>query len=197
MKKITNLKRAVLLMVLFTACFISNVSAQYKKGDITANAGLSFGLIGYGYGFYGSSSGFLPVTINGEYSIDEKFSVGPYAGIYTRSYNYGSNYKDRFTALSFGVRGTFHATPFLNEILSFGLDEEKFDIYGTVLLGIETYSWKFDEQYIGSNFYSNGSRAIFGPVLGVRYQFNPKMGIFFEGGRGAFGYGTLGISAKL
>lgn len=186
-----------LLIVNLMACLVSGAYAQYQKGDIAVNAGITFGLIGYGYGLYGSSSGFPPLSVNAEYSINDKFAVGPYVGLYTRSYKYGSGYNDRFTALSFGARGTFHATPFLNETLNLSIDEEKIDLYGTVILGFESYSWNFDEKYGGNYYYSNGSRIIFGPILGVLYNLNPSLGIFFEGGRGAFGYGTLGVTAKL
>lgn len=184
-------KRFAILACMLCGVF-STAFAQYEKGDITINAGFSFGLIGYGYGYYGDARGFLPLTANLEYSISENFSVGPYLGIYSRSYGAG-DYK--FTAMSFGGRGTFHAGDFLNENLGMSINTEKLDIYGSVILGFETYKWKYaDNSFDG--YYANGSRLIFGPVLGIRYLFSPAFGAFFEGGRGAFGYGTLGVSMK-
>jgi len=181
------------LLVLAMVCgILSTASAQYEKGDWTGNAGFSFGLIGYGYGYYGSASGFLPVTLNLEYSVSDVFAIGPYVGMYSRSYGAG-DYK--FRALSFGARGTFHASDFLNENLDMSINTEKVDIYGTILLGVESYSWKYADDVI-SGYYANGSRFIFGPVLGIRYMFAPKFGAFFEGGRGAFGYATIGVSGR-
>lgn len=186
------MKKKFLVLACVLCGFLSTAVAQYEKGDIAVNAGISFGLIGYGYGYYGGASGFLPVSVNLEYSVNDAFAIGPYVGMYSRSYGAG-DYK--FRALSFGARGTFHASNFLNENLSMSINTEKVDIYAALILGIETYSWKYAD-YIADGYYSNGSRMIFGPVLGIRYQFNPAFGAFFEGGRGAFGYGTLGITAR-
>lgn len=182
-----------MVLALFVCGILGTASAQYQKGDIAVNAGFSFGLIGYGYGFYGDARGFLPLSLNLEYSVNDKFAIGPYLGMYSRSYGDG-DYK--FRALSFGARGTFHASEFLNDNLNMSVNTEKVDIYASLILGVESYSWKYAD-YIAEGYYSNGSRFIFGPVIGIRYMFSPKFGAFFEGGRGAFGYGTLGITARL
>lgn len=194
--KAKRMKKFFTILAVVVCCLSGNSAfAQYQKGDIAVNAGLSFGLIGYSYGSYGSSSGMPPVAINVEYSLDDRFAVGPYVGVFTRTYKYG-DYKDRFTALSFGARGTFHASGFLNDVLDFNINEEKLDLYATVILGVETYSWKVDEKYVGDSYYAGGSRLILGPVVGARYQFTPNVGAFFEAGRGTFGLGTLGVTAK-
>lgn len=179
------------LLVLACYALVFNAFGQYEKGDLTLNAGVSFGLIGYGYGYYGSASGFLPISANVEYSLNEQFAVGPYVGFFSRNYGGGDF---RFTALSFGGRGTFHANKFLRDKLNMNLSD-KVDIYASLILGVETLSWKYRDENL-SGYYSNGSRVIFGPNLGIRYNFSPNFGAFFEAGRGAFGLGTLGISAK-
>lgn len=182
--------KKLLFSMAFFAMF-SSVFAQYEKGDLTLNAGLSFGLIGYGYGYYGAGSGFMPLSLNLEYSLNDQFAVGPYLGFFSRNYGGG---EFRFTALSFGGRGTFHANKFLRDKLNMNVSD-KVDLYASVLLGVETLSWKYRNENL-SGYYSNGTRVIFGPVLGIRYNFSPGFGAFFEAGRGAFGLGTLGISAK-
>ena len=184
-------KRFVVLACILCGLF-STSFAQYEKGNISVNAGFSFGLIGYGYGVYGDSRGFLPLSLNLEYNLNDKFAIGPYVGMYSRSYGDG-DYK--FRALSFGGRGTFHASDFLNENLNMSINTEKVDIYGSLILGVESYSWKYDDNIV-EGYYANGSRFIFGPVVGIRYLFSPAFGAFFEGGRGAFGYGTIGITAR-
>jgi len=186
------MKKNIFILACLICGVFSTASAQYEKGDLTLNAGISFGLIGYGYGYYGNSSGFLPISANLEYSVNDKFAIGPYLGMYSRSYGAG-DYK--FTALSFGARGTFHASEFLNDNLGMNVNTEKLDIYGSLIIGFETYKWKYADSNL-DGYYSNGSRLIVGPVLGIRYLFSPAFGAFFEGGRGAFGFGTIGITTK-
>jgi hypothetical protein len=184
------------LSILFALClmifFAQSAKAQYEKGDILINPGISLGVIGYNY--YGSGySGFLPLTVNVEYSINDKFSVGGYGGYYSRSYK---SIDYRFTALSFGARGTFHASGVLNEVLDLNINEEKLDLYGTVILGVHTYSWNYGDTRT-SALYDNGTGLRLGTSIGARYFFTPKFGAFFEVGRGVFGFADLGISLKL
>jgi hypothetical protein len=186
-----SMKKKIVVLFVMLVAFCWKASAQFEKGNLALNAGVSFGLIGYGYGYYGSGSGFLPVTISGEYSINDNFAVGAYFGYFSRSYNSG---EFRFKAMSYGARGTFHASSFLNEKLSMNIPE-KLDIYASVLLGVESLSWKYKDETI-SGYYTDGSRVILGPVLGARYLFSPNFGAFFEFGRGAYGLGTLGITGK-
>lgn len=191
------MKKQIFTLAVLLFSFTTGAFAQYKKGDILVNAGISFGVIGYSWGAYGSSSGFPPLTVNAEYSLNEMFSVGPYLGYYSRTYKHGNDYKDKFTAFSFGARGTFHASGFLNEHFNWNINEEKLDLYGSVMLGYEVYTWSFDEKYVGNNYYSSGASSLdFAPVIGARYNFTPAFGAFAELGRGSFGYFTLGGSAR-
>ena len=183
-------KQILLALALISVAYTAQ--AQYEKGDVSLNLGASFGLIGYGYGYYGSGSGFIPITISGEYSLNEQFGVGAYAGYFSRSYGSGDF---RFTALSFGARGIFHAGPLLRDKAGWDLSE-KLGLYAALLLGVETMSWKYRDDNL-SGYYNNGSRMIFGPTVGVRYFFSPRFAGFFEAGRGAYGIGTIGITAKL
>src|SRR6187200_2301989 len=101
-----SMKKMLVLLTVMVALY-GKASAQYEKGNIAVNLGVSFGLIGYGYGYYGSGSGFLPLSVSGEYSINDNFALGAYVGYFSRSYNSGDF---RFTAMSYGARGTFHAS---------------------------------------------------------------------------------------
>lgn len=191
MKKITT------IVLFFTFCCVGTTGyAQYSKGDLTANAGISFGLIGYGFGYGSSSIGFPAISANVEYSLDDRFAFGPYLGYFARTYR-AASYKNGFSVVSFGGRGTFHATSSLNDWLSLSIDEDKWDLYGTLILGYEVYSWNYDSAWGDNDLYDSSSGGlVFGPVVGARYHFNNKIGAYFEGGRGAFGWGTLGVSAK-
>ena len=172
-------------------------SPVFQKGDLMLNAGFSFGLIGYGYGYLGSRSFSIPITANMGYGITDEISIGGYVGYYGASYG-PSNSRYRLSNFSFGVQGTFHATPLLNEALDLGIDETKFDYYARLILGYETYSWKYNGTFFSEELRSdNDGRVVFGPVLGVRYLFKPTIGVYIEGGRGAYGWLTMGASFKL
>ncbi len=165
----------------------------YNKGDKIFMAGISFG--GYSYGYLGGRSVSVPpLTAALELGIHENFSVGPYVGYASWSYDYTSiNYSWNFLAV--GARGSLHYVPLLNEALDLSLDEEKMDFYVSLLVGMEfqTYSGESFGGILGDG-YANNSRFRLGPVLGFKYKFNDKFGVYFEGGRGAFGYGTLGVA---
>ena len=197
MKTLTFTK---IFLLVILCVMVSDTYAQdrkvFEKGDISLNMGMSFGLIGYNYG-YGNRSFPVPLTANVEYGINEYIGVGGYAGYLGVSY--GST-GDRYTFrnYSFGVQGIFHGTEIMNEVLGLNVDETKVDYYAKLLLGFETYKWKYDGNAIyGLNTFSDGSSAVFGPALGIRYLFKPNFGIYAEGGRGAFGWLTLGASIKL
>ncbi|MGB3851763.1 MAG: hypothetical protein WA958_17475 [Tunicatimonas sp.] len=170
----------------------------YNEGDKIFMVGVSFGTYGYGLGS-GRSIGVPPLTAALEFGIHENFSVGPYVGYASWNFNnFGLDYGWNFLAV--GARGSFHYVPVLNEALDLSLDEEKFDFYVTLIIGLEFQSFTGDDNFggvFGEN-YSNSSTGVqFGPVLGFKYKFNDKFGVYFEGGRGAFGYGTIGLAVHL
>ena len=167
----------------------NNSGLAYEEGDKIFLAGISFGY--YGYGLGGSRAvGIPPLTAALELGIHEYFSVGPYAGY--ASWDYGRLGSDfGFQIFSVGARGSFHYVPLVNEALDLDLNEEKLDFYVTLLVGLEFQSYTGD---FGAFNYASGTDFVFGPVLGFKYKFNDKFGAYFEGGRGAFGYGTLGVA---
>lgn len=187
-----------LYIIIISTCFLfcgkANAQEAYEKGDITINAGISFGTIGYGFG-YGAAGFPIPLTASVDYGLTDLISVGPYAGYMSRTYGLGSDL--RFTSLSFGGQGAIHLSPLLNE-LDLDINTQKVDYYGKLILGYETYSWSYDNLSAFSDYYSGRSgRVVFGPVLGVRYMFKSNFGAYAEGGRGAFGYLNLGLSVRL
>lgn len=170
----------------------SQAQNAYEQGDNILNAGISLG--GYSYGYVGArSGGFIPLTASLEHAMTDKLSIGAYAGYASWKYDYsGGKYGWNF--YSVGAKGSFHYLPLLNEAIDLGLDEEKIDLYISVLAGLEMRKYSAD----GTVFdYGNSTFFRLGPVLGGRYMFNPKVGAFFEAGRGALGYGTIGVTARL
>jgi hypothetical protein len=195
MKKFITLLASVAFLL-----FLNPVQAQpYSEGSIQIDPGISFGLIGYGWGWAGSSSFTLPLHASLSYHVTDRIGVGPYAGYMRRTYRYNvgsSDWKNTFSVISFGAQGIYHATPFLNETFDMNIDEDKIDWYVRVLLGYEVYSWNYDSSWTGVSSSSSG-RVVFGPVFGIRYMLNPKIGLYGEGGRGAFGWLNVGVSFNL
>ena len=183
----------------FTLLSGSAAQAQFAKGDILINPGVSFLGYGYGFGYAGGYSGLPALSASVEYSITDQIGVGGYVGYQSRTYKYSNNYKDRWSSIGFGARGVYHASSVLNDALNFSINEEKLDIYAGLSLGYQTYSFKYDDSY-SSGFprttYSSGA-VVFGGILGVRYMFSPNIGVYGELGRGAFGAITLGATFKL
>jgi len=167
----------------------SSGNLAYEEGDKIFLAGISFGY--YGYGLAGSRSLSLPpLTAAFEVGIHEYISVGPYVGYMSWDYrNLGFNYGWDFLAV--GARGSFHYVPLINEALDLSLNEEKLDFYITLLLGLEFQTYNGPDGVLSN---ANSTNFILGPVLGFKYKFNDKFGAYFEGGRGAFGYGTIGVA---
>lgn len=189
MKKIT-----LLLIVLFVSFVSIDSFAQrsYEKGDKTFMAGLSFGSYGYGYGGT-RSGGMIPLYASLEFGVHENFSVGPYIGYASYNYDWGFGSKYKWNFLSVGAKGSWHYLPAANEALGLNIDDEKFDFYLSLFLGFESRTFSGDA---GVWNYGNSSNIVFAPVLGFKYLFTPSVGAFVELGRGTFGYGTVGISAR-
>jgi hypothetical protein len=196
-------KNLFTLILLCSLLFTGSAFAQggaYQKGDKLFNAGVSFGA--YNHKIDGSrSTGFIPVSASLEFGVHESISVGPYIGYgswaYSSSY-WGYNFTTKASALALGGRASYHYLPFLNEELGLNLNEAKFDFYATGLLGIE---FRNASVYSGDGSGSSSSSIssthfVPGVVLGFKYLFTDKVGAYLETGRGALGYGTLGITAK-
>ncbi len=169
-----------------------NVKAQYQKGDVLINPGISF--VGYNYGYRAAydnySIGLPAITASLEYNITDDIAVGPYIGFQTRTYKSG-NFRDRFTNIGFGGRAVYHASKLLE------LDDERIDLYGGADIGINVFSWSSKDR--ADNYFDNrvGTGFSAGLVIGGRYMFQPKLGAFAEFGRGSFGILTLGVTLKL
>lgn len=186
----------IVLLISFLA-FTSAAYAQsnsFRQGELSINPGLSLGVIGYGYGYYGSVGVALPVVVSVSYGVTENISAGAYLGYMGRSYG-PAGFRDRLTVISFGAQGAFHASTFLNENLDLGIDADKWDLYAKVILGVETRFWTNEAG--GTSYYSNGFGLRLGPTLGARYFFQPNLGLYVEGGRGTYGVLTLGLSLRL
>ncbi len=161
------------------------------SGTSLVGGGLSLGY--YNYGFSGSRSVSVPpLNAYYEFGFHEFITGGPFAGYGRWDYGYQtSNYTWSFTHL--GARGSFHVTRFLNEVFDNDIDEEKIDWYITIMSGIEVRSYN---STVYPDLYDNRMRIFFGPIAGIRYYLGNNFAIYFEGGRGALGALSFGISTR-
>lgn len=187
------MKKFVLIALVAILSLVGQTAqAQYQRGDLTGNLGLSLVPYGYGLGYAGDGFGFLPLTTNLEYSLDDRFAVGGYLGFYSR-----------YSSFSFGARGTFHATSTLNDWFNWNIDDSRWDIYASAILGLEMYN-RVDYRYDNSNPWSptmtpysrRASRLDIGPLVGGRYFINPSFAVFAESGTGTMGAFTIGATLK-
>ncbi len=187
------MKKAIiltLLSVLFQMAFGQNgdfSDMAFQRKGWYVNTGFSFGY--YKYGFSGNRQiKILPTTVSLEKGISNQFSAGLYLGY--AKWEYLGDYNLEF--ISTGARLTWHTLT--GEPGWIDLDPTRWDLYISVITGVEI---RVADEYL--NFtgpYEKETRVIFGPVVGLKYFFNPGIGVYVEGGRGAFGYGTAGIAFR-
>ncbi|MFW5757873.1 MAG: hypothetical protein ACOCUQ_03745 [Bacteroidota bacterium] len=161
-------------------------------GKILLNGGLSLGY--YNYGFMGSRTISVP-PINAflEYGMHEFISTGFFAGYGRWTYDYLSGSSYSWSFINAGARGSIHITRFFNDVFDQDIDEEKIDWYVSLLAGLEIRGYNSD---LYPDLYDNRTRGFLGPVSGVRYYLGNNFAIYLEGGRGALGYLTFGLSSK-
>ncbi|WKV13748.1 hypothetical protein [Marivirga harenae] len=187
MKKIT-----IIILVIIGSLFAFDTNGQsFEKGDNILNAGLGFGYYGYGF-VYNRSFSIPAITANYEVGLGEFIGVGPYVGIASWNYS-GSGFNGGYSIFAVGGRATFHLTDvLLNELLELDVDE-KWDFYATLIMGLNFDLYSGDFQ----NIEANQVRLSAGPIFGFRYLFSKNFGMYLEGGRGSFSYGTIGLSLKM
>ncbi|MFW5657414.1 MAG: hypothetical protein ACOCXS_02730 [Bacteroidota bacterium] len=163
----------------------------YNIGDTYAQAGISFGYLGYG--FSGSRVGFaFPITVSVEHGFHEFISAGAFLGIANWRYEYFGN-KYGWTFVNFGGRGTLHFAGLMNDNLDTNIDLKKWDLYASFIAGLEIRRYSSDYY---DDLYDNNISLLVGPFLGAKYMVSENFGVYLEGGRGNFGYGTLGVSLR-
>ena len=154
--------------------------------------GLSFGY--YGYSYVGDRVGVnIPISVGYEKYLNEFFSLGGFLGYASYRYEDVNDRKYGWTFIDFGPRASFHYLPFLNEVFDQDLDLDKFDFYLTAMIIFESRNFSSDNAFY-DGYYDNELNISLGTIAGFRYTFTNNLSIYFEGGRGTFGYGTLGVS---
>lgn len=192
-----------ILVILVLVTFSHKADSQaYSIGDVDVNIGVSFL-----YNDYRPSSlwywndynySFVPpLTLSLEKGVSEYFSLGAYGAYRSYSWDYTTSlgfYENKYTRMSFGGRASLHMIEVLNNLLELGIEEEDLDIYLTGIVGFNTYKRSITEP--DERRTNTDVNFFVGPVLGGRYYFTDKFGIYLEGGRGSLGYATGGITLK-
>jgi len=193
------------IFTLIVVCiFAFNLSANetglfHKKADEPVGytgvslLGGGFFIGYYGYGFFGTRSlSIPPFNAYYEFGVHEYVTLGPFAGMARWDYRW-SNSDYTWTFYHLGARGSFHLTNIINEVLGGDIDEDKIDWYVSVLSGLEIRN--FDSQTF-PDLYENRVRIFLGPITGVRYYLGNNFAIYAEGGRGALGVLSFGVSLR-
>ena len=185
-----------LALVLFTATlFASKSNAQFfEKGTNVISAGVGLGG-SFGSYTYGSQTPAISLQYEkGMWDIGGPgvISLGGYAGIKGYKYSGASgsyHYSEKWNYTVIGVRSAYHYN---------GIKNEKFDVYGGLMLSYNILSYKFTDNSGGSSTYRGGN---YGSNLGLsayaggRYLFTDNLGAFAELGYGV-SYLTLGVAYK-
>lgn len=172
----------------------------FAYGDTYIGIGASFGYFNF-YGQYASAS--IPVVITAEYGLKKYVSLGGFLGI--QSYTYENFYHDGIppytkvyysyncSAVSLGLKGSFHVFPYINDRYDARVDDSQMDAYITAVLGSSFHSYNETTSTGFTDYNRRTSRLVFGPSLGFRYMVTPRVGAFIELGVGAFGLSTAGV----
>lgn len=183
------MKRLTLVLAVIAVFFSYDLSAQ-EVATVFGNNSKLF-KVGVGLGANG-----IPVEVSYEKGFKQdlfgvenlNLGLGGYFGFYhyddkLGTYN-GEKYGYKYNDFVIGARGLFHYTFF-----------PKLDTYLGLMLGYDIASSKF----YGPSGYSvdaSGGGFVFGSVVGARYQFNSKWGIYGEVGY-SISYASFGVVYKL
>lgn len=182
--------------------FISMHAQSFSQGTNVLGVGVGIGG-NYGVGFSGSGVSQTPaIALHFDHGMGDLgagvWGLGGFVGYKTYKYEYDNvfgsgNYTTsyRWTYLVIGARGTWH----YNEWHA----NDKLDTYGGLMLAYRAATFKDETNYpSGSVTFSAGtySGITFTGLVGARYYFSDKIGIY-----GEVGYGVsvlqLGLAVKL
>ena len=196
-----NKMRKIALMIVLGLFLVAQNPAVGQSAGGTVDystvklfsAGISVG--SYGYGWAGSRTiGFPPLSASLEIGLHEYITAGPFVGFNRWNYRH-TNWNYAWTFIHAGLRGSFHYTGILNELLDGDIDETKLDLYVTLMGGLQLRNYSSTTSGFGDH-YSNQIRLFVGPVAGARYYFSDNLAVFVEGGYGSLGALTGGLTVR-
>jgi hypothetical protein len=167
-------------------------------GAVWFNVGTSFALLNYPSA--NVQSRIMPISLSADYSLKPHFAFGPYAGFNQITFSdYGVGYRLRLRSVKLGGRLLFHGSDLLNDLFGFDMDIRVIDIYAGISGGIDRRTYSKEERGKDRFLLEEGSSTSgqLGLLLGVRYLFRQRVGIFAEAGKGTFGLFNFGASFKI
>lgn len=173
-----------LFSTVFMLMLVSFAKGQaIEKGNFIIQPSLNLG--GFAYTGYGGFN--LGTTLNLDYAVHDYVSVGGYVG-----FNTSLNSTWKYSRIGFGARGVFHFWQLIDDKVSKDLKSDKIDFYMPLHLGYHIY--RFGDGFPGN---ANSGQFRMGTGLGIRYYFNPKIGIAFETGGMEMSWAKIGVAIKL
>lgn len=182
----------------------------FDESTRVLNIGLGFGYNYYSYaGGAGTTVRHIPaISISYEQPWTKRFGpglmgVGAYIGFKASSWKYeysdpfyGSDkYKDSHSDIIIASRAMYHWD---------GLNIEKAEVYGGILLGLRISTSKYTREYSGAAAVGNTNsttsdvnvNVAYSIVAGARYYFKPTFGVYSELSYG-ISFLTIGVSLKI
>lgn len=175
------MKKRIFHLVLLVLVSTTISAQEFVKGTNVINAGIG---LGGTFGSYATTSQSLGFSASFERGIWEipgpgVISLGGFLGYKSYEYDFFGG-SDRWTYTIVGVRGAYHFN---------GLNVEKLDVYGGVMLSYNILSFSGTSNDFGSRPSATG-------FVGGRWFFSDSFAAFAEAGYGV-AYLTLGVSFRL
>jgi hypothetical protein len=188
---------AICICVALSTSVIAGVDGNYGKGMLLAQAGIGLGFYGTLYG----STSIPPICASADYGVTDLISVGGGLGIAGSKYEVGYlDYNWSFTYTYIPIMGRVAFHPFNLPALKNKIPKRDiWDTYGGLALGwtIINYSETDPPNSTGIIPFPKGtSYFTVGLLLGIRYYFSPRFGVYAEEGSG-FGWFNIGCVFKL
>lgn len=169
------MRKVILMTALIMMAGLAGMAQSFEKGSQAVNIGIGLGpgwrsgSLGFSFGVNGSYEyGIVEVPMGS--TLTGVVGVGGIAGAGFSGATYGL--VDNYSSINYFVaaRGNYHF-----------IFHDDFDPYASVLIGFHGYSdkWKGDGPEPPKTTYSGGDfRA--GVVVGARYLFSDKFGVYAE-----------------
>jgi hypothetical protein len=167
--------------IFITLLMVGIISVSYSQSASQSAFNKGDNLLNVGIGVNSYYSGGIPIGASYEKGISDVISVGGNFDYLSTKY-----FTVKFTALYFGVRGSYHLK----------LNVDKFDVYGGPTIGYRSFSWS--SKYEGVNLGGSYGNGLFvGIFIGGKYYFSEKIGVFAELGAIGSTNARLGVAFKL
>jgi len=184
------MKKVTLILAILTFVLANNVMAQNNPslfGKNSKHIRVGVGINSYGMPVEASYDQGFKQNIFGVNKLN--LGLGGYVGYYGNKENIGvwtdgNDYGYKYSHIILGVRGLFHY-PLVPKI----------DTYAGVMLGYNIASSKFYGAGVDPGSASAGGFA-WGGIIGARYQFKSKWGIYAEAGY-SISYLSFGLAYSL